>query len=312
MTRHFLLETDFTPNELPELFAMARSFKTHRGNSTPPTLQGQSWGMLFYKSSTRTRISFEVGIHELGGYPVILDVQHTQLGRGESIADTAKIFSGYMHGLVIRCYEHAAIEDFARFATIPVVNALTDFNHPCQVYADCFTLTEAWKAEGDLVSSLKGKKLVFLGDTNCNLAHSWILAAGLFEMEVVLSGPESFAPDPHSVAIADQAGFSGSWSFEPDAAKAVEGADVLYTDTWVSMGMEDEKEARKQIMMPYQVNTQLMAKAKPEAVFLHCLPAYAGLEVSQEVLQGPQSLIWPEAENRLHMQKAILSALAAT
>ena len=308
--RHFITESDITPNEIPELLAMARSFKTHRGGSTPPTLQGQSWGMLFFKSSTRTRISFDVGIHELGGHPVELDVSRMQLGRGESIADTARILSGYLHGLVIRCFEHSVLEEFAQWGTIPVVNALSDFNHPCQIFADAFSIAEAIDPDAPrLEELLKGKRLVYFGDTNSNMAHSWMLASASFGLQVVLSGPESFAPDASSQEAAKQAGASSTWCFEPDPAKAIEGADIVYTDVWASMGQEEEKAERSLIMAPYQVNTQLMSQARPDARFMHCLPAYPGMEVTQEVLDSPQSIIWPQAENRLHMQKAILSTL---
>lgn len=310
--RHFINETDFTRNEIPELLAMARSFKTHRTGSTPPTLARQSWGMLFFKSSTRTRISFDVGIHELGGHPMELDVSRMQLGRGESVADTARVFSGYLHGLIIRCYEHSLLEDFARHGSIPVVNALSDFNHPCQVYADAFSIAEAWEPKAPRLDEiLKGKRLVFLGDTNCNMAHSWMLASAVFGMQVVLSGPEAFAPDAPSVEIAEASGAGTSWCFEPDPEKAVENADILYTDVWASMGQESEKEERARIMAPYQVNTNLMARAKPDARFMHCLPAYPGMEVTRDILDSNASIVWPQAENRLHMQKAILSALVS-
>lgn len=308
--RHFILETDFQTGELPELFSLAHEFKRKRGRHTPPTLQGQSWALVFYKSSTRTRLSFEVGISELGGYPVLLDVNRTQIGRGESPADTARIFSGYLHGLIIRCYEHSLLETYAREGSIPVVNALSDFNHPCQVYSDCYTLAESWTDSGaPSLDSLRGRKVVFFGDTNCNMAHSWMLAAGMFDLEVVLCGPENYAPDTPSRAVVEQAGFGDRWTFEPDPAKAVEGADAIYTDVWVSMGMEEEEDARLKQFTPYSVTTQLMDKAGPGALFLHCLPAYPDREVERTVLNSPASVIWRQAENRLHVQKAILSIL---
>lgn len=310
--RHFILETDFQKGELPELFSLAYEFKRKRGRHSPPTLQGQSWALLFYKSSTRTRISFEVGIAELGGHPVLLDVNRTQIGRGESPADTARIFSGYLHGVIIRCYEHSLLETFAREGSIPVVNALSDFNHPCQIYADCYTLAESWTESGPpSVETLRGKKVVFFGDTNCNMAHSWMLAAGMFGLKVVLCGPENHAPDTPSRAVVDQAGFADYWSFEPDPAKAAEGADAIYTDVWVSMGMEEEEDARLKEFNPYTVTTDIMRRANPGALFLHCLPAYPDREVAKEVLDSPASVIWRQAENRLHVQKAILSVLRA-
>jgi len=309
--RHFILETDFKTEELPEWFSLAHDFKENRGHHTSPgALNGQSWAMVFYKSSTRTRISFEVGISELGGHPIIIDTSRTQLGRGESPADTAKVFSGYLHGVIIRCYQHNLLDTFAREGSIPVVNALSDFNHPCQVYSDCFTLAETWTRSGaPSLDTLKGRKVVFFGDTNCNMAHSWMLAAGVFGMEVVLCGPENYAPDTPARAVAEQAGFSQCWSFETDPKKAAEGADAIYTDVWISMGMEDEKEARMKQFAPYCVTPEIMELARPGAPFLHCLPAYPDQEVSNDVLNSPASVIWRQAENRLHVQKAILSML---
>ncbi len=308
--RHFILETDFDPSELPELFSLAYEFKRKRGRHIPPTLEGQSWALVFYKSSTRTRLSFEVGIRELGGHPIILDINRSQLGRGESPADTARIFSGYLHGVIIRCFEHELLHAFRDHGSIPVVNALTDFNHPCQIYTDCFTLAESWSGKGaPTLESLRGKRLVFFGDTNCNMAHSWMLAAGVFGIEVVLCGPEAYYPDEASRKLVAEAGFADSWSFQPDPAKAVEGADALYTDVWTSMGMEEEKVERLKAFGPYTVTSGLLNAANPGALFLHCLPAYPGLEVEQVVLDSPASVIWRQAENRLHVQKAILSVL---
>lgn len=310
--RHFILETDFETSELPELFNLAYEFKRKRGRHTPPTLDGQSWALVFYKSSTRTRISFEVGVSELGGHPIVLDVDRSQLGRGESPADTAKVFSGYLHGVIVRCYEHNLLEIFAREGSIPVVNALSDFNHPCQIYSDCFTLAETWTESGaPSLDSLQGKKVVFFGDTNCNMAHSWMLAAGVFDFEVVLCGPEAYSPDTPACAVVERAGFQDRWKFESDPRAAAEGADAIYTDVWISMGMEEEKENRMKIFAPYCVTPEIMGLAKEGAPFLHCLPAYPDQEVARDVLESPASVIWRQAANRLPVQKAILSVLGS-
>lgn len=311
--RSFLLETDFAPAELPGLFALAREYKEKRRRGHPRPLEGQSWAMLFFKSSTRTRLSFEVGLRELGAHPVIVDVSRSQMGRGESIADTARIYSLYLHGLVIRCYEHSLLEEFAREGTIPVVNALSDLNHPCQLYADLLTLDEEWDPAGaSALASLRGRRIAFFGDTDCNLAHSWMLAAAHFGFSLVLSGPESYRPGPDILERLASLGLDPDWSFQPDPLAAAEGADALYTDVWVSMGDEDERERRLRDLAPYQVSPAILASARPDAIFLHCLPAHPGEEVAAEVLYGPSSRIWPQAENRLHIQKAILTRLASS
>lgn len=305
---HFLKESDFTPEQAQHVFALAKELKANRLNGPQP-LERQSWGLLFYKSSTRTRISFEVGIHEMGGFPVVLNSQNTQLGRGETVEDSARVMSRYLHGLVIRTFEHAVVETFARHATLPVVNGLTDFNHPCQLYTDLFTLLERYAPETMEISALKGKKIAFLGDTASNMANSWIHSAALFGMEIALAGPEGFTPTPAIDETLAAEGLPKNYHYTTDPREACEGADVLYTDVWVSMGDEAEAEKRKQRMAPYQVTRELLALAKPEAHFMHCLPAHAGEEVSQEVLDSPQSIIFDEAENRLHVQKAIVAKL---
>lgn len=305
---HFLKETDFNLEQAQAVFSLARQFKAKRLNGPQP-LDRQSWGLLFYKSSTRTRISFEVGVNELGGSPVVLNSQNTQIGRGETIEDTAKVMSRYLHGLVIRTFGHEIVEEFAKHATMPIVNGLTDFNHPCQLYADIFTLLERYSPDAVDINSLKGKKVAFLGDSASNMANSWIHTAAMFGMEVALAGPAGFEPGSaidHALA-AD--GLAKNYTFTTDAAEASKDADVVYTDVWVSMGDEAEAAARKAAMAAYQVNSELMALAKPGAFFMHCLPAHAGEEVSQEVLDSPQSIIFDEAENRLHAQKAIMAKL---
>lgn len=305
---HFLKETDFTLEQAQEVFALAKNFKDKRLNGPQP-LNMQSWGLLFYKSSTRTRISFEVGVNELGGFPVVLNSQSTQIGRGETIADTAKVMSRYLHGLVIRTFGHEIIEEFAANATVPIINGLTDFNHPCQLYTDLFTILERYSPEAMDIDTLKGRKVAFFGDCASNMANSWIISAALFGMEISLAGPKSYAPKQVVADALKAEGLPANFSFTTEAAEAAKDADVLYTDVWVSMGDEAEAAERKEQMLPYQVTSELMALAHPDACFMHCLPAHAGEEVSQDVLDSPQSIIFDEAENRLHAQKAILAKL---
>jgi ornithine carbamoyltransferase len=266
--------------------------------------------MLFSKSSTRTRVSFEVGIHELGGNPLFLNRNDIQLGRGESIEDTARVLSRFVHGLVVRTFEHSDVERLAAAGSVPVINALTDFLHPCQIYADAFTLAERWTSGDDMTGSLKGRKLAFLGDTACNMANSWILGGSLFGMNISLSGPPGYAPGPEIDALLAKEGRPKAYEFTTDPYAAVKDADVVYTDVWVSMGKEEESKERVRTMAPYAVTSRLFAAAKPDALFLHCLPAHPGEEVEQAVLDNPRSVIFDEAENRLHVQKAILAVLS--
>ncbi len=269
----------------------------------------QSWGLLFYKSSTRTRVSFEVGVNELGGHPIVLNSQQTQIGRGETVEDSSKVLSRYLHGLVIRTYEHSIIEEFAKHSRIPIINGLTDFNHPCQLYTDIFTLLERYSPDAVDINTLKGKKVAFLGDSACNMANSWILTAAMFGMEIVVSGPEGYEPKQAVIDALKADGLPVNFTYTADPKEAVKDADAIYTDVWVSMGDEAKAAQRLQEMAPYQVNAELLALAKPGAYFMHCLPAHAGEEVSQEVLDSPQSIIFDEAENRLHAQKAIMAKL---
>jgi ornithine carbamoyltransferase len=314
--KHFLKETDLKRAELPELFALAHELKTKRGKQGAPTpLKGQTWALIFSKSSTRTRVSFEVGIHELGGNPLFLNKNDIQIGRGETIEDTARVLSRFVHGLIVRTFDHSDVERLAAAGSVPVINALTDFLHPCQIYADAFTLAERW-AKGTtgpkLADSLRERKIAFLGDTACNMANSWILGANLFGMKISLSGPKEFAPTAEFNAWLAKEGFDPktSYQFNPDPFEAVREADVVYTDVWVSMGKEEEAKERIRVMSPYAVTGKLFAAARPDALFMHCLPAHAGEEVMPEVLDNPRSIIFDEAENRLHMQKAILATIA--
>lgn len=307
---HFLKTTDFSRESLGEALELAARLKAERGKSTYKPLDGQTWALLFHKSSTRTRVSFEVGIHELGGHAMILDQQRMQTGRGETVSDTAKVLSRYIHGIIIRTFDHGFVEEFAACGSIPVVNALTDTLHPCQIVSDLLTLSERWGTPGSLLDSLGGRKLVFYGDCASNMAHSWILGGAMAGMKIVLCGPPGFGPDPLVDTLLEQAGLPRTYSFTSDPIEAATGADAVYTDVWVSMGDEEEREERLQAMAPYQVNRKVMAAAAKEAFFLHCLPAHEGEEVSAEVYHGKGSIVFDQAENRLHAQKAILSFLA--
>jgi ornithine carbamoyltransferase len=308
--KHFLKETDFSLTEIAEIFALAREFKRDR-DRPQRVLAGQTWAMIFSKSSTRTRVSFEVGIHELGGNPLFLNRNDIQLGRGETIEDTAQVLSRYVHGLIVRTFEHHDVERLAAAGSIPVVNALTDFLHPCQIYSDAFTLVERWGGRSrNPFATLRGRKIAFVGDTGCNVAHSWILGANLFGMKIALAGPKGYAPGRRLDDLLTANGWAGGYEFTHDPFEAVRGADVVYTDVWVSMGKEEETRQRMRRLAPYSVTEELFAAAKPDALFMHCLPAHPGEEVEQAVLESPRSVVFDEAENRLHVQKAILAVLA--
>jgi ornithine carbamoyltransferase len=309
--KHFLKETDLTLREAAEVFAQAANFKKSRGRKTAPVLDQQTWAMIFAKSSTRTRVSFEVGIHELGGNPLFLNKNDIQLGRGESIEDTARVLSRYVHGMVVRTFDHNDVVKLAQYSSVPVINALTDLLHPCQMYSDAFTLAERWAGRSkNLLGSLKGKKIAFVGDTACNVASSWVLGANYFGMKIAVSGPKGFKPSPAFDAFLASEGFDDGYEFTTDPYEAVRGADVVYTDVWVSMGKESESVRRLKLLAPYVVDAKLFAAAKRDAYFMHCLPAYPGKEVTQEVLDDSRSIIFDQAENRLHMQKALMAFLA--
>ena len=307
---HFLKETDLQRHQAAEVFSLADAFKKGRGRHTTPSLNGQTWAMIFSKSSTRTRVSFDVGIHELGGHPIFLNKNDIQLGRGESIYDTTNVLSRFVHGLIVRTYEQSELEELARLGSVPVINALTDFLHPCQIYTDAFTLAERWSAGKNLLESLKGRRIAYFGDTANNIANSWILGAALFDMELILAGPEDYQPGEDIREVLKESGYAPTWSFTTDPEEAARDVDVLYTDTWVSMGQEEESAERIAVMKPYSVTSDLMKLGKPDALFMHDLPAYKGMEAQEDVLYGPQSIIFDEAENRLHTQKAIMAVLA--
>ena len=308
--KHFLEENNFVKEEITSVFDHAFDFKQSRMQRPTEDLSGQSWGMLFYKNSTRTRVSFEVGIRELGGNPVLLDLSSTQIGRGESVKDTARVLSRFLDGLIIRTHGHELIKEFARHAKIPVVNALTDFLHPCQIYADCMTILEKTSTSSNPYNGLAGKKLAFFGDTSCNMANSWILAGALWDMDIWLSGPEEFQPSQEIKSFCQDANLPIRWQYTKDCKEAAQNADILYTDVWVSMGYEEEENDRKEKMADYQVTQDLLNLAKENSLFMHCMPAHPGEEVTEEVLSSPRSILFDQAENRLHMQKAILKQLS--
>jgi ornithine carbamoyltransferase len=309
--KHFLKESDFTASEIGEVFARAREFKADRGQPGLDQLAGQTWALIFSKPSTRTRVSFEVGIHELGGRPLFLNSNDIQLGRGESVEDTARVLSRFVHGLVVRTDDHSKVEKLASAGSVPVINALTDLLHPCQILTDAFTAAERWAGpEGDLMAALAGRKVAFVGDTCFNMANSWILGASVLGMRIALAGPGEFRPGPKIDQLLRGEGRSVDYQFTTDPFEAVEDADIVYTDVWTSMGQEEEARRRLELLRPFAITGKLFAAAKPDALFMHCLPAHPGEEVEQAVLDNPRSVIFDEAENRLHVQKAILARLA--
>jgi ornithine carbamoyltransferase len=300
MTRHFLRDDDLTPAEQAEILDLAAELKVDRYSRKP--LEGpQTVAVIFDKSSTRTRVSFAVGIADLGGSPLIISTANSQLGGKETPSDTARVLERMVSAIVWRTYAQSGLEEMAAGTTVPVVNALSDDFHPCQLLADLLTIREH-KGE------LKGLTVTFLGDGACNMAHSYLLAGATAGMHVRIAAPVEFSPAADVVADAERraAETGGSVEVFTDPVAAVAGADVVVTDTWVSMGKEDEKAHRVATFGGFQVTDELMTHAKSDAIFLHCLPADRGFEVAPSVIDGPQSVIWDEAENRLHAQKALL------
>ena len=296
MKRDFLQIPDFSAEEIHRLIDLAEEMKAGAYDRKP--LAGKTLGMIFAKSSTRTRVSFEVGTFQLGGHALFLSSRDIQLGRGEPIRDTARVLSGYVDGIMIRTFSQAEVEELARYSSVPVINGLTDSFHPCQVLADLMTVRES-------LGGWQGKRVAWIGDGN-NMAHSWLNAAGLLGFELVLACPKGYLPDRD--VMARNAALT-KVTVVPDPTEAVAGAHVVTTDVWASMGQEDEAEARRQAFEGYLVDEALMAKADADAIFLHCLPAHRGEEVTDAVLEGPQSRVWDEAENRLHVQKALMALL---
>jgi ornithine carbamoyltransferase len=300
MTRHFLRDDDLSPAEQAEILDLAVLLKTNRFTKRP--LAGpQTVAVIFDKSSTRTRVSFAVGIADLGGQPLIISTANSQLGGKETPSDTARVLERMVAAIVWRTYGQDGLEEMAKGTLVPVVNALSDDFHPCQLLADLLTIREH-------KGQLQGLTTVFLGDGGSNMAHSYLLAGATAGMHVRVAAPESFSPsqavvaDAHTIATAT----GGSITVTTDPRSALDGADVVVTDTWVSMGREAEKEERVATFGHYQVDAEKMSWAGPEAIFLHCLPADRGFEVTQDVIDGPQSVIWDESENRLHAQKALM------
>ena len=298
--RHFLRDDDLSPDEQAGLLALARELKADPYGHRP--LEGpQTVAVLFDKASTRTRVSFSVGIADLGGIPLVLDTGTTQIGRGESVADTARVLGRMTSAIAWRTFHQADLEEMAAHAGVPVINALTDEFHPCQVLAD-------WLTVGEHKGELAGLTVAYLGDGANNMGHSYLLGGVTAGMHVRIGAPSGHQPRPAFVADAGKtaAATGGSVLVTDDPAAAIEGADVVITDTWVSMGTEDEKDARLALFADYAISVEAFAQADPEAIVLHCLPAYRGMEIAAEVLDGPRSVVWDQAENRLHAQKALI------
>lgn len=304
MVRHFLKDDDITPAEQAQIISRAIALK-QAPYSQRPFAGPKTVALIFDKTSTRTRVSFAVGVSDLGGASLIIDSQTSQMGGKESVADTARVLGRQVAQIVWRTYSHQGLEEMAQFAGVPVINSLSDDYHPCQILADLMTIQEH-------KGKLAGLKLAYVGDASNNMANSYLIGGATAGMHVAVAGPANYLPDSRIVARAEllSSTTGGSISVHGDPAAAIAGADVVVTDTWISMGQEAEKEQRLRDFAGYTINEELFAHAKPDAIFMHCLPAYRGYEVSEQVLDGPRSVIWDEAENRLHAQKALMSWLA--
>lgn len=293
---------DWSPREIFQVLELAHKLKKEtREGKIHHLLPGKSLGMIFQKASTRTRVSFEVAMVQLGGYALFLNPQDLQMGRGEPVKDTARVLSRYLDGIMIRTFSQAEVEELARYADIPVINGLTDSFHPCQALADILTIQER-------MGGFKGRKVAYLGDGN-NVAHSLLLACASVGLDITVASPEGYCPDARVVEEARDRGLDSRSLVEvtQDPREAVQGADAVYTDVWASMGQEGEQGARLEAFQPYQLDQSLLEGAKPGAMVLHCLPAHRGEEITEEVLEGPQSAVLDQAENRLHAQKAVLA-----
>lgn len=301
---HLLSLNDLSTEEILSLLKLAEKLKKQTLEGIQHhILKGKTLGMIFSKSSTRTRVSFEVGMYQLGGYSLFLSSNDIQLGRGETIYDTANVLSRYLDGIMIRTFKQSDVEDLANFGTIPVINGLTDEMHPCQILADLQTIFEH-------KGRLEGLKLAYIGDGN-NVAHSLLHGCAKTGMDISIASPKGYECSEVYVEEAREAAkLTGSKILTTqDPVEAIANADVVYADTWISMGQEDQKAEKLKIFMPYQINSELFSKADSDAIFLHCLPAYRGYEVTEDIIDGPQSVIFDEAENRLHAQKAVLATL---
>ncbi len=298
--KHFLQLTDLNRDQGQWLMVRAAELKALQKRGEPHrTLEGKALGMLFDKASTRTRVSFEVGMFQLGGHAVFLHSSTSQLGRGEPVEDSARVLSSMVDIVCIRTFDHDTVRRFADYSSVPVINALTDYSHPCQILADVMTFEQHR-------GNISGKTVAWIGDGN-NMAHSWINGAAVFGYTLRLACPEGYHPDQTLIERAHRNGAKVTLVTDPN--EAAHGADLVTTDVWASMGQEHEQKERERAFAGYQVNGTLMAKAKPTALFMHCLPAHRGEEVTAEVIDGPQSVVWDEAENRLHAQKALLELL---
>jgi ornithine carbamoyltransferase len=297
--KHLLSIERLTAAEMRSILEASGPVKRERGHHAARPLQDQTWAMIFSKSSTRTRVSFEVGLHELGARPLFLNANDIQLGRGEPVRDTARVLGRMVHGVIIRTYAQTEVEEMAAFAGIPVINALTDAEHPCQLLTDVFTIEER-------LGSIRGKVVVFAGDGACNVPASWIFAAGKLGFQLRIAAPKPYQPD---AAMVTRAG--GDIVITDNLEAAAQEADVLYTDVWVSMGKEEEAQERLKALAGYQINAAIVAAAKPGALVMHCLPAYRGNEIDEATFETHADTIFTQAENRLHVQKAILQWLVA-
>ena len=301
MNKDFLSVYDLTSTDFEIIFEKAQKLKKMLRDGIPYTpLAGKTLGMIFDKSSTRTRISFEVGIYQLGGTALFLSSRDTQLGRGENVSDTARVMSRYLDAVVIRTYSQVFVEEFAKYAAIPVINGLTDREHPCQILSDLFTIMEK-------KGSCEAIKIAYIGDGN-NVANSWIDAAARIPFQLSLACPENYEPDAEILGRGMKEAKQGI-SLHRDPLEAVVKADVIYTDVWTSMGQESEKEERAKVFQAYQINSSMLAQAREDVIVMHCLPAHRGEEITDEVIDGPHSVVIDQAENRLHVQKAIMETL---
>ncbi|MBD1401522.1 ornithine carbamoyltransferase [Pelovirga terrestris] len=302
MKKDFLSLSDWSLADLEGIFALTRELKTKQQQRIPHRLlEGKTLAMIFEKSSTRTRVSFEAGMFQLGGHALFLHSGNTQMGRGEPIRDSAKVMARYCDGVMIRTFAHSIVEEFAAHSSVPIINGLTDLNHPCQLMADLFTVSEHRPNYRQLV-------YCWIGDGN-NMANSWINAASVFGFELRIATPPGYGPDP---GIVDQALKAGArLILTNDPREAAAGADILNTDVWASMGQEEEQQIRAKAFADFQINSELLSSANQDALVMHCLPAHRDEEITNEVMEGPQSIIFDEAENRLHVQKAIMATLMA-
>ena len=296
--KHLLKLEGMPKEDMLNILASVKDIKNGRGANEPKPLNAQTWAMIFTKSSTRTRVSFEVGIRELGGAVMFLNANDMQLGRGEPIKDTARVLGRMVHGAVIRTYAQSDVEEFSKLSKIPTINALTDSEHPCQILTDIFTFEEAR-------GPIQGKIVTYVGDGACNVPLSWVHAAAALDFELRIAAPKEFQPNHETLAKA-----KGNISCTEDIKSAVDGTDMVYTDVWVSMGMESEEEERINKLAEYQINGELMRLAKPNALVMHCLPAYRGKEIDEDTFEANAETIFTQAENRLHTQKAILTWLS--